>query len=618
MIQNRQKQPKNRVGAGIGLILSAAMLITSLWVGAPVTALADRTTSDGFTLSDDGKTLRSYNNPSTSFVVVPNGVVTIGDNAFSNKTAITNISFPSTLTTIGNNAFYGCKGLPTVSLPASVTSIATTAFRECTNLSSFSITPNNTYSAYDGCLYNNSKTRLIMVPAGKANIAFATGMTTVGTGAFTGNKKITDLVLPDSTTTIETGAFTDSAVTTITIPKNVKSIGTQTGWRPTIVYGYTGSYAETYCKSANYTFVALDGASSKTVASIVLDRSTLDMTVGSTYTLKATIIPTTAVTKTVVWTSLNEKVATVSSEGLVTALAIGKTTIVATTVDGFKMASCEVTVADKAINVTSVSLDADKLTLQVGGADHQLTAIIAPNNATVRDVTWASSNTAVATVSTTGVVKAVGVGTATITATTVDGGKKATCTVTCRKDPALNIALGAKNVTINEGGSIMIQATLNPVDSVEEIIWGSEDPDIVSVTGSKNIATIFAKAPGETQIYAKTASGLIEYCDITVASKYQPAIDELTETTGKIRAAKISGTTLKVTVAKVKISDINVKYQIQYRVKSTGTWKTVKTSTLVKTIKNIKKNTKYEVQTRPYAVVDGETYYGEWSKVKTV
>ena len=128
MIHNRQKQPKNRVGAGIGLILSAAMLITSLWVGAPVTALADRTTSDGFTLSDDGKTLRSYNNSNTSFVVVPNGVVTIGDNAFINKTAITNISFPSTLTTIGNNAFYGCKGLPTVSLSASVTSIATTAF----------------------------------------------------------------------------------------------------------------------------------------------------------------------------------------------------------------------------------------------------------------------------------------------------------------------------------------------------------------------------------------------------------------------------------------------------------------------------------------------------------
>ncbi len=599
----------------LGLILSAALLITTLWSGVPVTALADKNVND-FTLSDDGKTLKSYTGTSSS-IVIPTGVTSIADNAFWNKTFITSVTFQNGLVSIGNNAFYGCKSLSAVSLPSTVTNISTTAFRECSNLSSITIS-STAYASDNGSLYNANKTRLITVPGGKASITFPTTMTTIGANAFTGNKLITEITLPDAATTIEAGAFSDSKIAYVTIPKNVKSIGTQTGWTPTVVYGYSGSYAESYCKSAGYSFIAMDGQSAQQVFSISLDRTSLDMNVGGTYTLKATIIPSTAVTKTVVWKSLNEKVANVNSDGLVTALSIGKTTIVATTVDGFKVASCEVTVAEKAVPVTSVSLDAEKLTLQVGGAEHQMVAIVVPSNATNKEVTWTSSNTSIATVSSTGLVKAVGVGTAVITATTTDGGKKATCTVTCRKDPATAITLGAKNVTINEGGSIIIAATLTPVDSIEDIVWGSEDPDIVSVTGNKTTATIFAKTPGETQIYAKTASGLIEYCDITVASKYQPSIDELKETTGKIKTAKISGTTLKVTVAKVKIDDITVKYQIQYRVKGTANWKTVKSATLTKAINKIKKNTKYEIQVRPYAVVDSETYYGEWSKIKTV
>ena len=84
---------------------------------------------------------------------------------------------------------------------------------------------------------------------------------------------------------------------------------------------------------------------------------------------------------------------------------------------------------DVTYKVTGVSLNKDSLTLVEGGTA-TLTATITPNNASNKSVTWSSDNESVATVNATGEVTAIGAGTATITATTVDGGKTATCTVT--------------------------------------------------------------------------------------------------------------------------------------------------------------------------------------------
>ena len=84
------------------------------------------------------------------------------------------------------------------------------------------------------------------------------------------------------------------------------------------------------------------------------------------------------------------------------------------------------------VPVTGVKLDKTSLTLQETGSD-TLTATVEPADATNKDVTWASSNSAVATVDATGNVKAVGAGEATITVTTADGGFTDTCTVTVEK-----------------------------------------------------------------------------------------------------------------------------------------------------------------------------------------
>ena len=103
-----------------------------------------------------------------------------------------------------------------------------------------------------------------------------------------------------------------------------------------------------------------------------------------------------------------------------------------TTVDGNFTATCEITVAN--IPVTSVSVSPTTATLNIGGTQ-QLTATVLPANATNKSVTWSSSNTAVATVSTSGLVTAVAVGSATITVTTMDGNFTASCGVTVASVP---------------------------------------------------------------------------------------------------------------------------------------------------------------------------------------
>ena len=159
------------------------------------------------------------------------------------------------------------------------------------------------------------------------------------------------------------------------------------------------------------------------VTGVTLSQTEAMLAVGETLTLTATVIPDYAADK-VTWSSSDEAVATVA-DGVVTAKGEGSATITVSSIDGTVTATCTVTVY---IPVTGVSLSQTEASLFVGGT-LALTATVAPSNATYKGVTWSSSNESVATVKD-GVVTGKAAGMATITATTDDGGKKATCTVT--------------------------------------------------------------------------------------------------------------------------------------------------------------------------------------------
>ena len=147
------------------------------------------------------------------------------------------------------------------------------------------------------------------------------------------------------------------------------------------------------------------------------------LAIGATATLTAAVLPLDATYKSVIWTSNNSSVATVSSAGLVTGLKVGKTTINA--MAGVKRATLQIVVG---IPATGVTIDTKADTVKIGETK-QLVATVRPSNATEKTVSWSSSNTKIATVSASGLVTAVSKGLVLITATTTDGSLK---TTTCK------------------------------------------------------------------------------------------------------------------------------------------------------------------------------------------
>lgn len=155
---------------------------------------------------------------------------------------------------------------------------------------------------------------------------------------------------------------------------------------------------------------------------VSLDRYTLTLYAGEeAEQLTATLKPE-GTEATIRWTSSNQTAATVSQDGKVTPLSAGVTVVTAAA--GDYRASCIVTVQPKRVRVTGIQFDEPTHTLMMGSTV-TLQPIIAPDDATVKNLTWVSSDEQTATVSRTGIVTALSVGETTITATTVDGGYSA-------------------------------------------------------------------------------------------------------------------------------------------------------------------------------------------------
>ena len=160
------------------------------------------------------------------------------------------------------------------------------------------------------------------------------------------------------------------------------------------------------------------------VVGVVLNKSTLELEIGETETLVATIQPVNADNKEVIWRSDNTGVATVDGSGVVKAISEGSTSISVTTVEGSKVARCQVTVKKPFIEVTGISLS--KSEIELGERDSEtLVATVTPSNATDPTVTWSSGNTNVATVDGNGKITAVGEGDTTIIA------RAGNCTSSC-------------------------------------------------------------------------------------------------------------------------------------------------------------------------------------------
>ena len=157
------------------------------------------------------------------------------------------------------------------------------------------------------------------------------------------------------------------------------------------------------------------------VSSIALNNKTATLWVGGTNTIKATVTPAIANNTAVEWYSSDTNVATVSSEGIITAIGKGTCTITCKAADGYGTEStCKITVKQQ---VTSIDLGIENLTMTCG-TEKTLIPVITPSNADVQTLIWKSSDNSVIDVTPEGVLTAVGPGTATITCTSTDDFKK--------------------------------------------------------------------------------------------------------------------------------------------------------------------------------------------------
>ena len=297
---------------------------------------------------------------------------------------------------------------------------------------------------------------------------------------------------------------------------------------------------------------------------------------GKELKLTATVAPANATNKAVVFTSSDEKVATVTSDGIVKAVATGKATIKATTING-KSATCEVTVI-----VPATKVFVNQNIKIVKGKTLQLTASVLPADTTDK-LTWESSNTSKVTVDANGKIKAVATGSAKITVTT-DSGKKATCKVTVVKKAkkATKVTVKKAPKTMNVGDVKQLKVTVKPSGATDVVTFKSSKKSVISV--AKN-GVMTANKPGTAKITVKAGK---KKATIKVTVK-QPATDitlnktEVTIKKGKTFKLKATLTpknsTDKVTYksSKKNVATVDKKGVIKAKKKGTTTI-TVKTA----------------------------------------
>ena len=242
--------------------------------------------------------------------------------------------------------------------------------------------------------------------------------------------------------------------------------------------------------------------------------------VGQSDKLTATIQPENTTDKTITWSSDNEAIVKVSSDGTVTAVSVGIANITATC--GEASATCKVTV--NPVPASGVTLNVQDMTLMVGQTD-KLTATVLPENTTDKTITWTSDNEAIAKVSDDGIVTAVSVGVASITATC--GEATATCKVTVNPVPASGVTLNVQDMTLMVGQTDKLTATVLPENTTDKTItWKSDDEAIakVSVDGtvtaiSVGVANITATC-GEAKATCKVTVNPVPASGVTLNVQY--------------------------------------------------------------------------------------------------
>ena len=334
-------------------VLSGIMVFSTFAVAVPITASAAESQESvsatygdfEYTLEDDYTCTITKYNGSAANVTIPSTiygyeVCKIGEGAFYNCGSMEKIVIPDSVNEICWSHMYGCfqncSNLKEIyvgnGFEKSLFDMYT--LRGCNSLEKIVFSEdNNYYCSIDGVPFDKSKTSICRYPAGKKDKEYTIPNT------------VSELSMADE-------FFYNENLKTIVIPKSVKSIGEYTFGTadsfPITIKGYKGTAAETYAKENGFKFIEISEPTS-----VSLNKTALTLDVGKSYTLTKTVSPSNAVTP-YTWSSSNTSVATVDSNGKVTAKKAGTATITVKTSNG-KTANCKVTVNLPTPQITSLA-----------------------------------------------------------------------------------------------------------------------------------------------------------------------------------------------------------------------------------------------------------------------
>ena len=487
-------------------------------------------------------------------VVIGDNVTSIGEWAFSGCTSLTVVEIPNSVTSIGEWAFQCCYNLIDVVIGNSVTSIEDYVFYDCTSLSKIKI-PDNVVSIGNGAFYrcnnligveiSNKATSIgdkaFSGCSGLTSIEIPNSVTSIGERAFSSCSGLIDVLMGNSVTRMGDYAFRGCKnLTNIVIPNTVINIGDYTFYDcqklneiicmgaipPTIGSNTFSDYSadlfvpigcEAEYKTADYwknfnniIEVALSNY-------IMLDKSEVEMILGETFLLTATVLPEDATNKSLKWKSSNETIAKVNENGFVTAINVGEVIITATTIDGTNLsASCKVTVVPSFAQ--SISLDKIDILLRESETA-TLVVTVLPKTTSNKCVEWSSSDETVAVVDENGVVTAIALGEAVITATTTDGTDlSASCQVTVVPTLAVSIEVTPNSVEAEENSEVQLSVNILPENATyKSVEWSSSNDAIASVNAN---GLVKIRKEGNVVITATTTDGtnLSATCRINVYS----------------------------------------------------------------------------------------------------
>ncbi len=365
--------------------------------------------------------------------------------------------------------------------------------------------------------------------------------------------------------------------------------------------------ANLYSNSVSEESEAVIIPESVTGIEVANDYQHMGLFVGGSGKIRYSVIPSNATNTNVTFKSLNEKVAIVDANGVVTGVSEGNADIVITTEEGGFEAKCTVRV--DGIDARGIERVGDKTVTMGLNQTRQLQVKITPSDTTNKNVQWTSSNNSVATVDSNGVVISKNSGSTIITATTHNGLKTEFFIEV--ETPVTNITLNSNEINLNPGGTFKLDATVNPSNaSNKNIKWISANESIATVDQSGNVT---ADVAGTTYISAVSADGkVIATCTVNVS---KPVVTKPAKV--KIKSAKKKGK--KVTLKWKKISD--AAGYVVYMKTNSGKFKAVKTVKKAKTVKaviSLKKGNKYSFKIRAYKLDEETNVYGAYSKIKKV